>query len=52
MPRRATPLIQLVGYQRASTCKTTAAVFDFGVHVIGLVGLMWSVYLLIEWALR
>jgi|GEM_PF-6405820 len=52
MPRRQMPLIQLVGYQRASHCKTCAAMFDFGVHIVGLFGLIWAGVLMIEWLVR
>ena len=38
------PLIQLVGYQRASSAKTCAAIFDFGVHATGLVLIGWVGY--------
>ena len=48
--RRAT--IQLVGHQRTSHCKTISAMFDCGVHIVGLFGFLWAGYLLIEWAMR
>ena len=51
MPKRAST-IQLVGYQRTSNAKTIGAMFDCGVHIIGLFGFMWVGYLLIEWAMR
>ena len=51
MPKRAS-MIQLVGYQRTSHCKTISAMFDCGVHIIGLFGFIWVGWLLVEWAGR
>lgn len=52
MPRRQLSLIQLVGYQRASHNRTCQAVFDSGVHIVGLFALIWTGYLVLEWAMR
>jgi hypothetical protein len=51
MPKRATT-IQLVGFQRASQCKTIRAMLDGSVYIIGYFGLLWVGCLLIDWAMR
>ena len=38
------PMIELVGYQRASSAKTIAAIFDAVVHAAGLGLLGWVGY--------
>ena len=44
MGNKRKPLIQLVGYQRASSAKTCAAIFDAGVHAVGLALIGWVGY--------
>ena len=45
MGNKRKPLIELVGYQRASSAKTCAAIFDFGVHAAGMALIGWVGYL-------
>lgn len=43
------PKVQLAGYRRINS---NSIRFGYGVFVVGLSGLVWSGWLLIEWALR
>jgi len=45
-------MIQLVGYQRASYCNTSAALLDWFAAIAGTALLGWIAYLLIELYLR
>lgn len=45
-------MIQLVGYQRTSQCKTISAMFDCSIHIFGLMVILWALWLLVEWTMR